>query len=64
MKQWTYRTEVLAGDIDEAVEWINRHHPEWDIVTLHPAGTFRTRVVWREDQPLTATPATPVGGQP
>lgn len=31
---WIYHSETRPGNFQDAVEWVNGHHPEWDVVTL------------------------------
>ncbi len=44
--KWAYHSENLAGNLHDATDWINKSHPEWDVITLHPIGNY-TIVVYR-----------------
>ena len=46
--KWYYKSENLEGNVHVAVEWINTHHPTWDVVAMEFNGGGYTVVVHRE----------------
>ena len=51
MPQWTYYTEIIAGNFHRAVEYLNECHSEWDVVTMTISGNY-TIVVYRLPIPI------------
>lgn len=48
---WIYHTEVCHGNFYAAVELINAHHPEWDVVTMSfESGVNCTMIVHRTER--------------
>jgi hypothetical protein len=44
--KWKYSSENIGGNFHDVVEYVNKHHPEWDIVAMSVAGNY-TVVVYR-----------------
>ena len=45
---WKYHHESLGGNLTTAINWINHHHYDWDVVAIEWDGHAHTTVVWRE----------------
>lgn len=48
---WIYKSETLTGNVHEATEWINDHHPEWDVISVTFNGGIYSTVVYRLPEP-------------
>jgi hypothetical protein len=48
--KWKYFSTSLSGNFHSTVDYINEHHPEWDVVAMDMVG-FYTIVVYREVLP-------------
>lgn len=48
MPKWRYKSENLNGNLHAAAAWIDKNHPEWDVVALEYNGGYHTVVVYRE----------------
>lgn len=48
-RRWKYYTQGFGGNMHETVDWINEHHPEWDVVTINIIAGSLCIVLWREE---------------
>jgi len=46
-KRWSYFSENLGGNLHAAASYIDRNHPEWDVVALECIGGSSTVIVYR-----------------
>ncbi len=49
MHSWRYLVEAVPGNFYNAVAFLNKHHPDWDVVTMKIVGD-NTMIVYRINQ--------------
>jgi len=45
--KWSYFSENLGGNLHVAADYIDKYHPEWDVVAMESIGGQSTVVVYR-----------------
>lgn len=38
--KWFYGVETIAGNFHNAADWLNKNHPEWDVITADVVGFY------------------------